>query len=148
MSWYRYGWIVALGAIVLGMLAIGSAKAASVWFVLDPDKISCDVNGTRTCSIEIAWSVSNEDHFDKWKICWKPKELSAWLDDHCDYNAKVRKIENNFYAIPGLELGGYYRFKLEGRRERNGHWTCLHKGMIRSVGYAVRLGGGGICVDF
>jgi hypothetical protein len=106
MSWYRYGWIQALGAVVLGVLALGSVNAASVWFVLDPDKIVCDALGTRTCGIEIAWSVSNEDRFDKWKICWKPKDSSTWLDDHCNYNSKVRKIENNFYVIPGLEMGG------------------------------------------
>ncbi len=148
MSWYRYGWILALGAIVAVMLAPGSARAASVWFALDPDQVVCDVVNSRTCTIEIAWSVSNEDHFDKWKICWKIKEAETWLDDHCDYNAKVRKIENHFYAIPDLKMGEYYWIKLEGRRGSSGHWTCLNKGMIRSVGSAVRLGGGGICVDF
>jgi len=67
MSWYRHGWIVALGAIALVLLAPGSARAASVWFALDPDQVVCDVVDSRTCSVEIAWSVSNEDHFDKWK---------------------------------------------------------------------------------
>jgi hypothetical protein len=148
MGWYRYGWIQAAVLIVMGGLAVGSVNAGSVWFVLDPDQIVCDVLGTETCGIEIAWSVSNEHKFDKWKICWKPKESSTWLDDHCNYNSKIRKIENNFYVVPDLEMGGYYRIKLEARREGSGNWTCLHKAMIRSVGHAARLGNGGICTDF
>jgi hypothetical protein len=148
MSWYRYGWIQALGAILVGVLAVGSANAGSVWFVLDPDQIVCDVLDTETCGIEIAWSVSNEHKFDLWKICWKPKDSSTWMDDHCKYNVRYREIDDNFYVIPDLELRGYYRIKLEGRREGSGNWTCLHKSMIRSVGHAARLGNGGICTDF
>jgi hypothetical protein len=148
MSWYRYGWVQALGAIVVGMLAVGSARAGSVWFALDPDKTVCDVLGTETCAIELAWTVSNEDKFDKWKICWKPKESATWLDDHCEYNSKIRKIDNNFYAIPDLKLAADYRVKLEARRESNGHWTCVHKTMIRNVGHTAWLDGGGICTDF
>ena len=58
MSWYRHGWVHARGAIVLGMLAIGSAQAGSNWFALDPDKTLCDVHSS-TCTIELAWSVGN-----------------------------------------------------------------------------------------
>jgi hypothetical protein len=148
MGWYRSVRVLALGAIVLGMLAGGGVKAGSVWLALDPDKIVCDALGSRTCTIEIAWSVSKEDRFDKWKICWKPKDSTTWLDDHCNYHSRLVDIEDDVYAIPDLKLGEYYRIKLEGRRERSGNWTCLHKAMIRSVGHAARLGGGGICVDF
>jgi hypothetical protein len=148
MGWCRSVRVLALGAIVFGTLAVGAVKAGSVWFVLDPDEIVCDVLGTETCAIEIAWSVGNADRFEKWKICWKPKDFSTWLDDHCSYHSRLVDIEDDAYAIPGLDLGGYYRIKLEGRRERNGKWTCLHKAMIRSVGYAARLGNGGICTDF
>ena len=148
MGWYRSVRMLALGAIVLGTLAAGGVKAGSVWFGLDRDKIVCDALDAMTCRIEIAWSVSNEDRFDKWKICWKPKDSSTCLDDHCNYNSKVRKIENNFYVIPDLDMGEYYRIKLEARREGSGNWTCLHKAMIRSVGHAARLGSGGICTDF
>jgi hypothetical protein len=148
MSWYRSVRILALGAIVLCALALGSARAGSVWFALDPDEIVCDATNTRTCSVEVAWSVSNEDRFEKWKICWKPKDSSTWLDDHCSYHSRLVDIEDHSYAIPGLEIGGYYRIKLEGRRERNGNWTCVHKSMIRAVGYGARLGNGGVCVDF
>jgi hypothetical protein len=148
MNRYQRGWLLALAVIVLGVLAAGSPKAGSVWFGLDPDKIVCDAVDTMTCTVEIAWSVSNEDKFDKWKICWKPKDATTWLDDHCNYHSRLVDIENNFYAIPGLDLGGYYRVKLEGRRDRNGNWTCVHKSMLRSVGHAMRLGNGGICFDF
>lgn len=148
MSSGRWSWIEAIVLIGLGMLATGSVKAGSVWLALDQDKTVCDALDTMTCQIQIAWSVSNEDRFDKWKICWKPKDSSTWLDDHCRYHSRLVDIEDHSYAIPGLELGGYYRVKLEGRRERSGKWTCVHKTMIRSVGHSVRLGNGGICTDF
>ena len=148
MAWYRSVRILALGAIVLCALAAGGAKAGSVWFALDRGKIVCDALDTMTCTIEIAWSVSNEDRFEKWKICWKPKDSSNWLDDHCSYHSRLVDIEDNFYAIPGLDIGGYHRIKLEGRRERDGNWTCVHKSMIRAVGHSARLGNGGICTDF
>jgi hypothetical protein len=152
MNWYRHGWVHALGAIVLGMLAIGSVRVDSVragsdWFALDLDKTLCDVHSS-TCTIELAWSVSNEDKFDKWKICWMPKVSRTWLTDDCKYYSKVRTIDNNFYAIPDLNMDHDYRVKLEGRREKNGNWTCVQKTVIRYVGYGAYLADGGICTDF
>ncbi|HEX6014730.1 MAG TPA: hypothetical protein VFY87_23645 [Geminicoccaceae bacterium] len=141
-------WLAACGAALGVALTAGAALAGSAWFSLDREKIVCDVLGTGTCTVELAWTVSKEDKFDKWKICWKEREASSWLDDHCDYNSKVRKIENNFYAIPDLDMDKEYRVKLEARRERNENWTCVIKTMIRQVGHTAWLGDGGICVDF
>jgi hypothetical protein len=147
MSRYCYSSIRALGAILLGMLAIGSAQAGSNWFALDPDKTLCDVDSL-SCTIELAWSVGNADKFDEWKICWMPRVSRTWLDDDCKYYSKVRTIDNNFYAIPDLNMNHDYRVKLEGRREKNGNWTCVEKTMIRYVGYGAYLASGGICTDF
>ena len=139
---------VALAAVVGGSAVAGAASAGSAWIALDPDRTVCDVYGTGNCSIELSWVVGNEDKFDKWKICWKVKEASSWLDDHCEYHAKIRKMENNFYAISDLDMDLDYRVKLEGRRERNENWTCIVKTMIRNVGHTAWLDDGGICVDF
>ena len=75
MGWYRSVRVLALGAVVVGALVGGGVKAGSVWFALDPDKIVCDAVNTDTCAVEVAWAVSNADRFEKWKICWKPKEV-------------------------------------------------------------------------
>jgi hypothetical protein len=93
-------WLAACGATIAAALAAGAALAGSAWFSLDREKIVCDVLGTGTCTVELAWTVSKEDKFDKWKICWKEREASSWLDDHCEYHSKVRSIENNFYPSP------------------------------------------------
>ena len=138
----------ALAAVFCGMMTAGTAAGGSAWFALDPDQTVCDVYGTGACSIELSWMVGNEDKFDKWKLCWKVKEGATWLDDNCEYHAKIRKLENNFYAIPDLDMDLEYRVKLEGRRERNENWTCIAKTMIRNVGHTAWLDNGGLCTDF
>lgn len=131
-----------------GLTLPGHALGGSTWFWLDPDQTVCDAKHTDTCDVEIGWSVSNVDRFNKWKICWKEQESSTWLDDHCAYHSRLVDIEDDSYVIPDLAIGGYYRIKLEGRRERNDKWTCVQKGLIRAVGNGVGLGNGGACVDF
>ena len=102
-----------------------------------------------TCAVEIAWSVSNEDKFENsGRSAGSRKTRRPGSTITARIIQALVDIEDNFYAIPDLDLGGYYRVKLEGRREGNDKWTCVHKSMIRSVGHSVRLGNGGICVDF
>jgi hypothetical protein len=146
MSWYRHRLTAALGALVLSGLAVGTAQAGSNWFALDPDKTICDTHSL-TCTIELAWSVGNADKFDEWKICWMPRVSRTWLDDDCKYYSSVRTIDNNFSAIPDLNMDHDYRVKLEGRRKKNGNWTCVEKTMIRYVGDGAYLANGGICTD-
>ena len=107
----------------------------------------CPPGGT-TRDIEVYWSVSDADKYDKWKIYRKKKEASTRGKDHCDYNSKTRKIENNFYVIPDLEIGEDYRLELEGRKAKNGKWKCLLKAVLRGVDYSPWLSNGGICVNF
>jgi len=134
--------------IMAGAALAGAALVGSVYFALDRDEIICDALGTETCTVELAWSVSNADKFDEWKLCWKKRESSTWLDDHCNYHSKIRKIQFNSYAIPNLAIGQDYRVKLEGRRRSNGNWTCVHKTMIRGIGHSAWLDNGGVCGDF
>ncbi len=77
-----------------------------------------------------------------------PRVSRTWLTDDCKYYSKVRTIDDNFYAIPDLNMDHDYRVKLEGRRKKNGNWTCVEKTMIRYVGYGAYLASGGICTDF
>ena len=133
------------------MLNAESSQAVSRYFYIlgagDQAGHFCPPGGT-TCDIKVYWSVSDADKYDKWKICWKKKESSTWGKDHCDYNSKTRKIENNFYVIPDLEIGEDYRLKLEGRKAKNGKWKCLLKVVLRSVDYSPWLSSGGICSPF
>ncbi|MFO1037755.1 MAG: hypothetical protein U1E45_12980 [Geminicoccaceae bacterium] len=130
------------------MLAAGTVWAGSNYFLLNRDLMVCDTKFTDTCDVGIDWIVGNIDKFDEWKICWKKKESSTWLDDHCDYNSKVRKISNTYYVIPDLKVGVSYRIKLEGQKIKNGKWSCVNKASIDYVGYGVYLGAGGFCTDF
>ncbi len=135
---------------VTAVLFSGSVEAVSRYFYIlgagDQAGHFCPPDGT-TCDIKVYWSVSDEEKYDKWKICWKKKQSSTWGKDHCDYNSKVRKIENRFYVIPDLEIGEDYRLKLEGRKAKNGKWKCLLKVVLRNVNYSPWLASGGICID-
>ena len=142
-------WTLVMATVAMVLFA-DTGWSVSRWFYTlgagDQAGHFCPPGGT-TCDIKVYWSVSDADKYDKWKICWKKKEASTWGKDHCDYNSKTRKIENNFYVIPDLEIGEDYRLKLEGRKAKNGKWKCLLKAVLRGVDYSPWLSNGGICVN-
>jgi len=139
----------AVAAAVATLLATGSgARAVSKWFYTGEGSSwhVCDAEA-KHCDIKIKWSISNEDKYDKWRICWKPKESGTWLDDHCDYHSLNVPIDANEAVLPSLSMELDYRIKLEGRKDRNEKWVCVLKGIITSVGYHPILHPGGVCVN-
>jgi len=126
--------------LVLVMLSLGLPSAAvsgSVWMTTGPDGEAgghfCPPDG-HTCDIRIAWTVTPEEKYDKWKVCWR--ESGMLFTDACDENSKVRLVDNTFFVIPDLKKAGKYRVRLEGRKEKNGNWHCIAKATLESIDYA------------
>jgi hypothetical protein len=138
--------------VVLVMVALGLPSPAvgfSVWLTTGPDGTEgghvCPPD-SNTCDIRIAWAVTPEEKYDKWKICWR--ESGMLLTDPCDENDKVRLVENDFFVIPDLKKGAKYRLRLEGRKEKNATWHCLSNATLENISFAPWLHNVFPCADF